>query len=80
MIKRTSIGFGLLLLAGGLFLEFGEFMPASIANAFAAFKAGNPQPSFPAGVGELKVTIKEWDVPTKGAHPHDPAVGGDGAL
>ncbi len=30
--------------------------------------------------GELHVTIKEWDVPTKGAHPHDPAVGLDGAL
>ena len=29
---------------------------------------------------ELKVTIREWDVPTKGAHPHDPAVGADGAL
>jgi len=29
---------------------------------------------------ELKVTIKEWAVPTKGAHPHDPAVGADGAL
>ncbi|HKW35106.1 MAG TPA: hypothetical protein VJN92_18990 [Candidatus Acidoferrum sp.] len=31
-------------------------------------------------VSELHVTIKEWDVPTKGAHPHDPAVGMDGAL
>jgi virginiamycin B lyase len=31
-------------------------------------------------VGELKVTIREWAVPTKGAHPHDPAVGSDGAL
>src|SRR5260370_4155495 len=31
-------------------------------------------------VGELKVTIKEWDVPTKGAHPHDPAVAPDGSL
>ena len=43
----------------------------------------SPQPvsaAIPATVGELKVTIKEWDVPTKGAHPHDPAVGGDGAL
>jgi len=29
---------------------------------------------------QLKVTIKEWAVPTKGAHPHDPAVGVDGAL
>jgi len=31
-------------------------------------------------VVELKVTIREWAVPTKGAHPHDPAVGADGAL
>ncbi len=31
-------------------------------------------------VADLKITIKEWDVPTKGAHPHDPAVGADGAL
>jgi len=28
----------------------------------------------------LNVKIHEWDVPTKGAHPHDPAVGPDGAL
>ena len=33
-----------------------------------------------AEVSTLKVTIREWDVPTKGAHPHDPAVGMDGAL
>jgi virginiamycin B lyase len=31
-------------------------------------------------VSDLKVTIHEWAVPTKGAHPHDPAVGTDGAL
>jgi virginiamycin B lyase len=31
-------------------------------------------------VADLKVTIREWAVPTKGAHPHDPAVGADGAL
>ena len=31
-------------------------------------------------VSDLKVTIREWAVPTKGAHPHDPAVGTDGAL
>ena len=29
---------------------------------------------------DLKASIKEWAVPTKGAHPHDPAVGADGAL
>ena len=37
-------------------------------------------PSQPGDVAELKVTIREWAVPTKGAHPHDPAVGPDGAL
>jgi virginiamycin B lyase len=37
-------------------------------------------PTQPGDVTELKVTIREWDVPTKGAHPHDPAVGPDGAL
>ena len=26
-------------------------------------------------VSDLHVSIREWDVPTKGAHPHDPAVG-----
>jgi virginiamycin B lyase len=32
-----------------------------------------PQPG--NDVSELKVTIHEWPVPTKGGHPHDPAVG-----
>ena len=41
--------------------------------AAASWAAGND-------VDELKVTIREWTVPTKGAHPHDPAVGADGAL
>lgn len=38
-------------------------------------------PSFSASpVANLNVTIREWDVPTKGAHPHDPAVAPDGSL
>jgi virginiamycin B lyase len=37
-------------------------------------------PSQPGDVTALNVTIHEWAVPTKGAHPHDPAVGRDGAL
>jgi virginiamycin B lyase len=37
-------------------------------------------PAEPGDITELKVTIHEWAVPTKGAHPHDPAVGADGAL
>src|SRR3984893_2434182 len=38
--------------------------------------------SKPAGneVTALNVSIREWDVPTRGANPHDPAVGPDGAL
>jgi virginiamycin B lyase len=31
-------------------------------------------------VADLQVSIHEWDVPTKGAHPHDPAVGNNGDL
>jgi virginiamycin B lyase len=31
-------------------------------------------------VADLQVKIREWDVPTKGGHPHDPAVGPDGSL
>jgi virginiamycin B lyase len=46
----------------------------------AGHKAGSVSGSRPNEVGELKVTIREWTVPTKGAHPHDPAVGADGAL
>jgi len=37
-------------------------------------------PAFSGPVADLKVTIHEWPVPTKGAHPHDPAVGPDGSL
>ncbi len=37
-------------------------------------------PKQPGGVAELKVTIREWDVPTKDAYPHDPAVGTHGSL
>src|SRR6266567_4430320 len=45
---------------------------ASSGNGTGTSDAGKTQ--------ELQVTIKEWAVPTKGAHPHDPAVGADGAL
>jgi virginiamycin B lyase len=37
-------------------------------------------PAQPGDVTALNVKIHEWDVPTKGGHPHDPAVGPDGAL
>src|ERR1700687_5581767 len=31
-------------------------------------------------VSDLEVKIREWQGPTKGAHPHDPAVAPDGSL
>ena len=41
---------------------------------------GHRPPRTPADVAPLSVTIQEWAVPSKGAHPHDPAVGPDGSL
>jgi virginiamycin B lyase len=64
MGRRTQIVLGGVILGAGL------------AVALVSRGAAAPE----AEVSELKVTIREWDVPTKGAHPHDPAVGQDGAL
>jgi virginiamycin B lyase len=71
---------------GGLALE--EFMKVRNVAILGAvmlscalgreFASGSPGAA--ADVTELKVSIREWAVPTKGAHPHDPAVGADGAL
>jgi virginiamycin B lyase len=53
-------------------------LAGAVLGLGAAFASRSALPA--AEVSELKVTIREWDVPTKGAHPHDPAVGPDGAL
>jgi virginiamycin B lyase len=47
--------------------------------ALAANLASVSSKSSPA-VTDLRVKIREWTVPTKGAHPHDPAVAPDGSL
>ena len=53
----------------------------SFAVAASAFAAVTSRTSAPApAVASLNVTIREWDVPSKGAHPHDPAVAPDGSL
>lgn len=72
MGKRTLAILVLLFLGCGALLAGGLFLTRDLARALAANAS--------ASVGELKVAIKEWTVPTKGAHPHDPAVGSDGAL
>jgi virginiamycin B lyase len=64
-MKNRSLAIGALVLLGVL-----------MALASPRHRA----PGQPGDVTELKVTIHEWSVPTKGAHPHDPAVGPDGAL
>src|SRR5690348_10098243 len=65
-----------LILGCGISLADGFSLTRGVARVLAARGA---KPARPA-VAELKVTIKEWDVPTKGAHPHDPALAPDGSM
>src|SRR5262245_13585561 len=50
-----------------------------LSSALSGGPASPPPGGTPAPVA-LDVRIREWDVPTKGAHPHDPAVAPDGSL
>src|ERR1700688_490884 len=70
------LGGGTLLAAGATrFARWDGLKPApTTARTTASTAAGT------AAVGELKVNIREWTVPTKGAHPHDPAVAPDGSM
>ena len=85
MSKRMVTIFVGLILGCGIFLAGGVSLTRGVARVFAAREgsedglagAGRLKP---AATGELKVTIREWDVPTKGAHPHDPALAPDGSL
>ena len=49
-----------------------------VGEILAVALPGHHRPGTPTRVAELNVTIREWAVPSKGAHPHDPAVGPDG--
>jgi len=75
-----ATGIGLALMAG----PAGQLVPwmhgAATSTEASKLIAAAPEAAADTGVSELKVTIREWAVPTKGAHPHDPAVGADGAL
>lgn len=73
MKRNWGAVFGVLTLVGGANAVIPRLRSGQVAAENKAVAAANE-------VGELKVTIREWDVPTKGAHPHDPAVGADGAL
>jgi virginiamycin B lyase len=59
------------------FTSVSSFLIASLTLAIGlASRSSAPSPT----VTDLNVKIREWTVPTKGAHPHDPAVGIDGSL
>lgn len=59
--------------------RFSALIITSIA-ALALTDIASEPPKSPAAVADLRFTIHEWDVPSKGGHPHDPAVGSDGSL
>ncbi len=67
--------------AGGLMKNNKIFAwsAAILGTAFFALLAAHPAHTQSA-ISELNVTIREWDVPTPKARPHDPALGPDGAL
>ena len=59
--------------------RFSALIITSIA-ALALTDIASEPPKSPATVADLRLTIHEWDIPSKGGHPHDPAVGPDGSL
>ncbi|HXZ20784.1 MAG TPA: hypothetical protein VEG63_12595 [Candidatus Acidoferrales bacterium] len=59
-------------------LASGLMLLATAAGAYTR-RLGTATGASPA-VGTLSVTIREWDVPTPKARPHDPTVSPDGAL
>jgi virginiamycin B lyase len=78
---RTITILTVLFLGSAVLLAFAEPYKRSVTRARIEEHASRALGAAAAGaVGELKATIKEWDVPTKGAHPHDPALAPDGSL
>ncbi len=79
---RTVTILTVLFLGSAVLLAFAEPYKRSVVRARIAEEHASRALGAAAvsAVGELKVTIKEWDVPTKGAHPHDPALAPDGSL
>jgi virginiamycin B lyase len=88
MSKRTLIILSSVFLLGAVCLLFLDSEIRSVSKVRAAkpltsaelAKLTGAATSSRAAAMPLNVSIKEWDVPTKGAHPHDPAVAPDGSL
>jgi len=64
--------------------NFGVSLSADQAATITEYLAKNfPEKGKPAGVvipGPVKVSMREWQVPTPGSRPHDPLAARDGAL
>src|SRR5690348_10054498 len=53
---------------------------ATVADYLARNFPPKPLPHAAVLPGNVKVTIKEWDVPTPGSRPHDPMYAPDGSV
>jgi virginiamycin B lyase len=67
-----------------MMVNAGAKVPEAQFNTVLDYLAKNfpEQPAPPAVVipGSVEVSIKEWQVPTQGSRPHDPALAPDGAV
>ena len=53
---------------------------AAVAEYLTRNVPEKPKPLAVLITGDVKVSIKEWDVPTKGSRPHDPLAMADGSV
>src|SRR3982074_43224 len=77
-----------LFFSGAVLLVFGDVAKRGSARARIAeeertektYREISERLAAADAVGELKVTIREWDVPTKGRHPHALALAPEGCF
>src|SRR5262250_1751604 len=80
IVLGAAIVCGLVLIVGYGQVRTANRVRADIKRVEAEISKRPGVTSGARAVAALNVSIKEWDVPTKGAHPHDPAVAPDGSL
>lgn len=71
------------LLVERMFADGAQIEDAQIGMVSDYLAKNFPEKGYPKGVvipGPVKVTFQEWDVPTRGARPHDPLAAPDGTI
>src|SRR5438477_13182703 len=67
-----------------MMINVGSALPNDQVDELAKYLAKNfpekPKPKAVVLPGSVKVSIKEWVVPTPGSRPHDPLATADGAI